>query len=300
MTISNAPESGEQPTAGSTPTDDVRARKREAIGLAPQLPTARSVVQRPPEARTTFSNWWLVFFLMLLIVSIALIMLGQILERGGSIPSPLAALRNWTTLGAAGNTLPEYALTAPGYTLWMNDDFTAGSVYLEDHQVDGVMSATLLPDAGIYRLQAWPDHIGWSLFQSQDLLENRLETSATIDPATPDSAVGLLGRFVDERNFYLFTVNGMGEIAAYVWIEGQRYVLQAPAASPLVHPAGEANKLSLEDSDGQLRFYVNQALMGRVIPELPAKRAGIAATATGEKPATVDFDWLSIYEMSEP
>lgn len=302
MTISNAPQSGEQPPAGSTPTDDVRARKREAIGLAPQRPTARPVVQRPPEARTTFSSWWLVFFLLVLIGSVGLIMFGQYVQQRGDLAatSPLGALANWTTSFSNSNdTLPEYALTAPGYTLWMNDDFTGGSVYLADHEVDGVMAATLLPEAGIYRMQAWPAHIGWSLFQSQDLPANRLETSATIDPATPDSAVGLLGRFVDERNFYLFTVNGAGEIAAYVWIDGQRYVLQPPAASPLVHAAGEANKLSLEDSGGQLRFYVNQALMGRVTPELPAKRAGIAATATGEKPATVDFDWVSIYEMDD-
>jgi hypothetical protein len=181
----------------------------------------------------------------------------------------------------------------------MNDDFAGGSVYLQDEVMPGVMAATVLQDEGVYRMQAWPEHIGWTLYQSQDLPSNRIETSAVIDPATPDATAGVIGRFVDEQNFYLFTVNGAGELAGYVWIDGQRTVLQPPATSPFVYPAGKANRLSLEDDGEQLRFFVNQALMGRVLPELPAKRAGIAVTATGEKPATVDFDWVSIYEVGE-
>ena len=298
MAISNAPQSGDQPVVGKTPTDDVRARKRAAIGLEPQRPTARPIVQRPPEARTTFSNWWLVVFLLLLVCSIGLILAGQFMQQGVAA-SPFAAVSGWFSQGGATNDLPDYALTAPGYTLWMNDDFTGGSIYLQDHEVPGLMAATVLPDEGIYRMQAWPGHIGWTLFQSQDLAANRIEAGATIDPATPDTTVGLLGRFVDERNFYLFTVNGAGEMAGYVWINGQRYLLQAPATSPLVFAAGKENRLSLEDDGDQLRFYVNQALMGRISPELPAKRVGIAVTATGEKPASVDFDWVSIYEMDK-
>ena len=298
MAISNAPQSGDQPAVGKTPTDDVRARKRAAIGLEPQRPTARPTVQRPPEARTTFSNWWLVAFLLLLVCSISLILAGQFMQQGVAA-SPFATVSGWFSQGSAVNDLPDYALTAPGYTLWMNDDFAGGSIYLQDHEVPGLMAARVLPDEGIYRMQVWPGHIGWTLFQSQDLAANRIETAATIDPATPDATAGLLGRFVDERNFYLFTVNGAGEFAGYVWIDGQRYLLQEPATSPLVFTAGKENRLSLEDDGDQLRFYVNQALMGRITPELPAKRVGIAVTSTGAKPASVDFDWVSIYEMDK-
>lgn len=296
MAISNAPQSGDQPTTGKNATDDTRARKREAIGLAPQRPTAQQTVQRPPEARTVYSNWWLVFFLLLLLGGVGLILAGQYLQQG----TPAMTLPNLGSLlapGRASSSLPDYALTAPGYTLWMHDDFAGGSPYVQDHIVPELMAATVLPDEGIYRMQAWPGHIGWTLYQSQDLPSNRIEASATIDPATPDATVGVLGRFVDERNFYLFTVNGAGEIAGYVWIDGQRYVLQTPATSPLVYAAGKENRLSLEDDGDQLRFYVNQALMGRISPELPPKRAGIAVTATGEKPGSVDFNWVAIYEV---
>ena len=299
MAISNAPQSGDPPAAGKTATDDVRARKREAIGLEPQRPTARPTVQRPPEARTTFSNWWLVVFLLLLVCSIGLILTGQFMQQGVAA-SPLAALRGWFAPNSGASSLPSYALTAPGYTLWMNDDFTDGSTYLQDHEVPGVMAATVLPDEGVYQMQVWPEHIGWTLFQSQDIASNRIETSAIIDQATPDGAVGLIGRFVDERNFYLFTVNGAGEFSGYLWIDGQRTVLQEPATSPFVFPAGVENRLSLEDDGNQMRLFVNQALMGRIRPQLPPKRVGIATTATGEKPASVDFDWVSIYEVDAP
>ena len=67
-----------------------------------------------------------------------------------------------------------------------------------------------------------------------------------------------------------------------------------------VFPAGVENRLSLEDDGNQMRWYVNQAMMGRIRPELPPKRVGIATTATGEKPASVDFDWVSIYEVDAP
>jgi len=296
MAISNAPQSGEQPPAGATPPNDTRARKRQAIGLEAQRPTARPTVQRPPEARTTISSWWLVVFLLLLIGSVGLILTGQFMQQG---PTALPNLRGWFAPGDNTGQLPEYALVTPGYTLWMNDDFTDGSVYLQDHTAPGVMAATVLPAVGRYRMQAWPGHIGWTLYQTQDLPANRIETSATIDPAAPEGTVGVIGRFVDERNFYLFTVNGAGEFAGFVWIDGRRYVLQPPATSPLVFAAGTANTLSLEDDGDQLRFFVNQALMGRTRPELPAKRVGIAVTAAGEKPATVDFDWVSIYEVAQ-
>jgi hypothetical protein len=299
MAISNAPQSGDPPAAGKPAADDVRARKREAIGLEPQRPTARPTVQRPPEARTTFSNWWLVVFLLLLVCSIGLILTGQFMQQGVAA-SPFAALRGWFAPNSGASALPSYALTAPGYTLWMNDDFTDGSIYLQDHEVTGLMAATVLPDEGVYRMQVWPEHIGWTLFQSQDLASNRIETSAIIDPATPDGAAGLIGRFVDERNFYLFTVNGAGEFAGYLWIDGQRTVLQEPATSPFVFPAGVENRLSLEDDGNQMRWYVNQALMGRIRPELPPKRIGIAVTGAGEKPAAVEFDWVSIYEVDAP
>lgn len=296
MAVSNAPQSGDPPAAGQTPTDEVRARKRTAIGLEPQRPTAQPTVQRPPDARMTFSNWWLVFFLLLLVGSIGLILTGQYLQQGASAPFP-----QWSTWFSPSTVAPppEHVLTAPGYTLWMHDDFSDGSVYLQETAEPGVMAAAVLPEAGVYRMQAAPGHIGWTLYQTQDLPSNRIETSAVIDPATPTATAGVIGRFVDERNFYLFTVNGAGEFAGYVWIDGQRYVLQPPTTSPLVFAAGVENRLSLEDDGKQLRFFVNQALMGRIRPELPPKRAGIAAIAAAE-PATADFNWVAIYEVTGP
>ena len=47
MAISNAPQSGDQPAVGKTPTDDVRARKRAAIGLEPQRPVSYTHLTLP-------------------------------------------------------------------------------------------------------------------------------------------------------------------------------------------------------------------------------------------------------------
>jgi hypothetical protein len=99
MAISNAPQSGEQPPAGATPPNDTRARKRQAIGLEAQRPTARPTVQRPPEARTTISSWWLVVFLLLLIGSVGLILTGQFMQQGPTalpLPTCAAGLRRAT------------------------------------------------------------------------------------------------------------------------------------------------------------------------------------------------------------
>ncbi len=144
------------------------------------------------------------------------------------------------------------------------------------------------------------DQIGWTLFDTSMLPAARLETSAAIAPATPTGAVGLIGRFVDSANFYLFSVDGAGQFSVRMWMDGQSYVLQMPSVMPMIYTAGESNRLALEDNGERLRFYVNQAMLFEVSnPEIEQGRSGISVFSPDGGAASASFDWLAIYAVEQ-
>ena len=122
------------------------------------------------------------------------------------------------------------------------------------------MTATVLPEKGVYRLDIAPGQIGWTLFDMAALPNFQFETSATVDPATPLGAAAMIGRFVSAGNFYLFRVDGTGAVTIELWKEGQSFTVLPQTAFPVVNRAGQANRLTLVDDGNQLRFFVNQAL----------------------------------------
>jgi hypothetical protein len=156
------------------------------------------------------------------------------------------------------------------------------------------VTAAVVTDIGVYRMQVSPNQIGWTLFDLVDTNLYHLETSATVSASTPGGAAGLLARFGGPGNFYLLTVDGSGAADVQLWSGGQSATLQS---APIVaNPAGQANRLAVEDDGERLRFYVNQALVSEIVePQLAAGRPGIAAVAAGPDAATVDFDWIAIY-----
>lgn len=296
MTATNARTPDDAPLADPYIVDpDAQARGRTNIGLPPHRDTAPRAVQRPPDAGINWMRWWLVFFLVLLLVAMLLLLAARVLDPTAKWPPawPAALV---TTQGAKSDGAKPYIVTIPGYAPWLDEDFDSASANFGPSSVPGQLETIIVPESGVYRMRAWPEQMVWSLVDPSALPAYRLETGATVDTTTPAGTTGLIGRFLDPGNFYLFEVDGSGAYRAELWREGQPFTLQAATPSAIVMPAGQSNRLALEDDGNRLRFYVNQALLFEVAAsQLPPGSAGIAVRAAGAEPATGEFDWLVIY-----
>ena len=114
---------------------------------------------------------------------------------------------------------------------------------------------------------------------------------------TPEAAVALLGRFEDDANFFLFTVDGKGRFGAVRYQSDAITVLRPPTPLPAINPAGQPNRLTLEDNGTSLRFLGNGILLD-VIPVEPVTEAqvGVGALATGDDIVTVTFDSITVQQ----
>ena len=49
-------------------------------------------------------------------------------------------------------------------------------------------AAAVLPELGVYRLDVWPNYLGWSRISIPEAAAMELETTVAISPETPDAA----------------------------------------------------------------------------------------------------------------
>lgn len=284
---------------------DASARKRAEIGLAPERETAPDAVLRPPDETSRAPHWLLVWCVGLLGLAVLFLLLGRIVNPTATLAElfglpPQVEAPQTITVNTANlrSTAAAYLAQLPGFRLWLTDDFAAPSQIAPAQAIPGQVNAAVLTDIGVYRMQVEPYQMGWTLFDLADLTSYHLETSASVSAETPDGAAGLIARFGGPGNFYLLSVDGGGIPSVQVWSEGQQATLQSTQQSGAVeiNPAGQANRLAVEDDGSRIRFYVNQALVSEIVdPQLPPGRPGIAAVAPGPAAATVDFDWIAIY-----
>ena len=311
MAVDNAhsSSSSQQSTTTYTTTyvtnTDASARKRTAIGLDPERETAPDAVMRPPDDDQRAPHWLLVSCVALLGLAVLLLLLARMVNPNATLaelfgwPNTTTSDQNSETVTAGnpniGSTAAAYLAQLPGFRLWLTDDFAAPSQIAPAQVIPGQVNAAVMTDVGVYRMQVEPNQMGWTLFDLADITSYHLETSATVNAAAPGGAAGLLARFASPGNFYMLTVDGAGAASVQLWRDGQSATLQA--APIAANQAGQANRLAVEDDGSRLRFYVNQALVSEIVePQLAAGRPGIATVAAGPDSATVDFDWLAIYQ----
>jgi hypothetical protein len=176
------------------------------------------------------------------------------------------------------------SLTAP-YRRLIALDFSgtgaAGAVGLAEEELRGQYNLYADPQDGAYHMQVWPGNLAWSVLGKICLGPYRLETNATIGANSPDGYAGLMGRFQNARNFYLFAVNGEGAFRVSLLQDGEWRSIQPWTPSPAVHEAGKSNALALTDDGRTLVFYSNDTPLYTLDAlDLPAGNVGLAAGAT--------------------
>ncbi len=256
-----------------------RARKRQAIGLAPERPTAKERVYRPPDA--TSSNGGLPWIgLLLLLVAILVLAWGAFRGR------PLDSL------------LRSSASTSPAQeTLLLADDFQEPTLALAQGTEPGKWTLGFVD--GRYRIQIQrPGTLTWSTLGMVGLGPNRLEAAVRVDPATPWGYGGLLVRYQNPENFYLFVADGLGAYQVQLLQDGAWQTLAPWTTSPLLEREGAFNQLAVEDDGRQLRFLVDgEELFSVAEVRLPPGDVGLAGGARSQGAAVIEFDWVRLAQI---
>lgn len=287
MASINAQQTGAPQSTGAASTEvESEINKRTAIGLSARRSTAPETVQRPPRAGVLMSAWWLVFGMIVLLLAVVLLIAARSLQPDATW-SDVA-----TSLGRPGSTT-----AAPSFAVYFQDDFTTDSGALKAFAEPGVAAAQVLPTEGVYRLDVWPGFLAWSRVNVENIAALILSTETTIAAQTPDAAAALIGRFADDGNFYLFTVDGQGRFGAVRYQDGVASELRPPTPLPALNLAGQSNQLTLEDNGTALRFLGNGILLENIeVDPTTTYRMGVGALATKDDLVTVTFDTIRIYK----
>ncbi|HAJ38708.1 MAG TPA: hypothetical protein DCL15_23825 [Chloroflexi bacterium] len=259
---------------------EAQASKRTSIGLSAHRPTAPSTVQRPPNAGLALSAWWLVYLLIMLMLAIGILIVARVVAPARTLDDAVNLLLN----------RPVASTDVIFATDFTDDDGMLRAITIPDQA-----AVAVLPDTGVYRLDVWPGYLAWSRFTVADVTSLRIDATATIDATTPDAVVALIGRFVDEANYYLFAVDGAGRFRVVRYQAGVAQEVIQPTGASMLNPAGVANRLTLRDDGRVLDFRANDASLAVLPVEATAVApVGIGAQATNARSVTVTFDEIRV------
>ncbi|MFN8495470.1 MAG: hypothetical protein U0350_48190 [Caldilineaceae bacterium] len=284
----------EQTSAGQTDqSDDERARKRVAIGLAPRRPTAKAAPERPPDERTSaLQRWWPVWLLLAVAAATLLLLAAKLLNS----PTDWSPVRSNLTTWWAGQKSPN-GDDNHRYRLQVTDDFDRPSQLLAAQQAAGQWWMNVVPKEGVYLLDVWPQHVAWSTLGVHTNAPFKVETAFALPLEAVDGYAGLLSRYQDQDNFYFFVINGKGQLQAQLRKEGVMYPLQPWIAVNVLKPPGENNVMALTDDGATLSLYLNDSLVYEVFDlQLPTGQSGILGGAAADALTKIKVDWLKLYE----
>ncbi len=288
-----------------TINEEERARKRQAIGLAPRRPTARPTVQRPPRGFwASLQRWFAPLLLLALLVATGLLIVAQ----ATGAPTAWPELQSIGRALIDGNPWPvRIGYYSPGerYRLRLTDNFDSRTGIVACTQQAGEWITDVYPAEGIFRMQLWPGRLTWSTIavaaeENEATPAYRIDASVTIVDAMPTGYSGFIGRYQDPENFYLFMVDGTARYRIQLWRDGVLTTLQPWTVSPLLNGAGSENILALEENGSQLRFAINGSDVATVsTPVLPVGAVGLLGGAADGFMAEIHVDWLRIYALVE-
>jgi hypothetical protein len=287
------------------PTYEERARKRAQIGLSPARPTARPTFQRPPDETAGRGCLWPLVGLVAVIALATLLLLGARLSGAPTTwPTVQATLQSWwanltNTRGLVAE-IPFSAHPPSRYRLIAEENFTQTTGLLACNQQDGQWDMVYQPEDGIYHIEIAPNRLGWSTLGAMVVRNFRVDLALTIADLRPDGYAGLLARYQNHDNFYLFGIDGRGRYQVQLWQNGQLQTLIPWTENRRLHLAGTANILSVEDDGATLRLAVNdQPLFVVQTPVLPVGDIGVFGAAPAQSNAEVVVDWLKLYAPTE-
>jgi hypothetical protein len=147
---------------------------------------------------------------------------------------------------------------------------------------------------GAYTVSAKkPNLIVWQKIKG-DYGNTAISLDTTID-GSDESAAGLLFRYQDDKNFYLFTITGDGRYDLDMYKDDELTTLIDWTESSAINKAGEQNSLRVETIGDKIRLYANDKLLDEISDgTFKRGKAAIAINTFDDPKLTVTFDNLVI------
>lgn len=254
-----------------------RARKREAIGLSRGRPTAKAVVHSPPEARRNL------FGAALGLVAAAAAVAAAVLWLTGF---PISAPDGGQTVAPpkAGSLIVRDDFDDPSFALPVGAGEEADLGYVGD----------------LYRIRVErAGAMAWATLGQLNLGGYRFEADLRL-ASQGDFALGyggLIARYRNGDNFYLFAVDNDGQYKVELVERGAWRTVQ-PWTQTAALSEGGRKVLAVLDDGGRLRFAINSVVVYTVAdPRLPVGDIGLVAGARSQGQAEGLFDWAAIYKI---
>lgn len=190
-------------------------------------------------------------------------------------PEPIA--------GASGNGAVLYRQTFDKASSDFDEDETDNATY---KFVDGVYSVSAKK----------PNLIVWQKIKG-DYGNAAISLDTTINGPS-ESAAGLLFRYQDDKNFYLFTVTGDGRYGLDMYKDDKLTTLIDWTELSAINAAGELNSLRVETVGDKIRLYANDKLLDEISDDTFKRgKTAIALNTFDDPKLTVAFDNLIIRSL---
>jgi len=206
------------------------------------------------------------------------------IEAGATTAEPVATRTPKPASGAASSS----TLYSDNFDDEQSSDFTAetneSSVY---KFADGAYQITVTK----------PKLLSWATMNG-DYGDAAISVDASID-GPPASAAGLIFHYKDDKNFYIYSVDGEGRYELDVYKNDEPITLVEWTESSAIKPAGEINTLRVETSGDTIRLYVNDKLLDEVSDStIPNGKAALVVNTFDEPNVTVSFDNLVVRSVN--
>jgi hypothetical protein len=138
-----------------------------------------------------------------------------------------------------------------------------------------------------------PKLLSWATMKG-DYGDASISVEASIDGPSA-SAAGLIFHYQDDKNFYIYSVDGEGRYGLDVYKDDEPITLIEWTESSAIKPAGELNTLRIETTGDTIRLFVNDELLDEVSDSTIANgKAALVVNTFDEPNVTVKFDNLVV------
>jgi hypothetical protein len=142
-----------------------------------------------------------------------------------------------------------------------------------------------------------PKLLSWATTNG-DYGDASISVDASID-GPPVSAAGLIFHYQDDKNFYIYSVDGEGRYGLDVYKNDEPITLIEWTESSAIKPAGEVNALRVETSGDTIRLYVNDKLLDELSDSTIGNgKAALVVNTFDEPNVTVTFDNLIVRDIN--
>lgn len=264
---------------------------------APQnLPPGYMPPSAPPPPAQSRRNLWLILggvgCLVLVLATVcvigALTLLGNVVEESGIAQTAVAL----PTATGGGGIIPDDAPLAGGDVLLREEfDSSVLSNFTEDEDEDSRYS---FEDGGYVIEAKTTEMLVWAL--TDDEYDDVVITcDSTALPGSETAAAGLIFRYVDDNNFYLFNVSTNGFYTLEALVDGEWEILIDQTQSDVIDAVN--NQLQVALDGDRIALYVNGDLLEETSDDRFARgNVAISVNSFEDAPGIIRFDNLLIAE----